>query len=130
MVSFVQSFIDPNPQSRACQRSHWQSHKLICESNYLILLTLKWLGPEIETAFNSFAKFSRNISGYLEKPAISALELWKDKGRVGESLCMSVFFRIVERSVFFFLQCRSSCVLTPRLWKEDDFPKWYNKKWV
>jgi len=68
--------------SRACQRSHWQSHKLICESNYLILLTLKWLGPEIETAFNSFAKFSRNISGYLEKPAISALELWKDKGRV------------------------------------------------
>jgi hypothetical protein len=65
------------------------------------LLTLKWLGPEIETAFNSFAKFSKNISGYLEKPAISALELWKDKGRVGESLvlCVCVFYRIVERSI-------------------------------
>ena len=89
-------------QSRACQRSHWQSHKLICESQYLILLTLKWLGPEIETAFNSFAKFSKNISGYLEKPAISALELWRDKGRVGESLCIClVFFRIVERSISF-----------------------------
>ena len=77
-------------QSRACQKSHWSSHKLICESQYLILLTLKWLGPEIETAFNSFAKFSKNISGYLEKPAISALELWRDKGRVGE--CRLLFF--------------------------------------
>jgi len=86
----------PFRQSRACQKLHWSSHKLICESQYLILLTLKWLGPEIETAFNSFAKFSKNISGHLEKPAISALELWRDKGRVGE-----FFFRIT--TPFFIL---------------------------
>ena len=85
------------------------------------MLTLKWLGPEIETAFNSFAKFSKNISGYLEKPAISALELWRDKGRVGEFLFLFLFSPPPWNSVIpfnadhhaFFLRVRGKKTIFP-----------------
>ncbi|CAA7270316.1 unnamed protein product [Cyclocybe aegerita] len=68
--------------SRTCQRLQWKEHKSACDTQVMIMWTLKVLSPRIERTFKAFAKFCKNISGYLETPAISALELYKGKHRV------------------------------------------------
>ncbi|KDR79280.1 hypothetical protein GALMADRAFT_243204 [Galerina marginata CBS 339.88] len=68
--------------SKACQKIQWPEHKAPCESHERILRALKILGPRIDRTFRAFVKFSKAISGYMEQPAISALELRKGKHRV------------------------------------------------
>ncbi|KAF8154501.1 hypothetical protein B0H34DRAFT_716748 [Crassisporium funariophilum] len=72
--------------SRECQRAQWHEHKMPCQTQATIIWTLKLLGPDIEQAFNSFVKFCKSISGLLEKPAISALELQKGRSRVNTNV--------------------------------------------
>ncbi|KJA13054.1 hypothetical protein HYPSUDRAFT_599031 [Hypholoma sublateritium FD-334 SS-4] len=74
--------------SRTCQRAQWKEHKTSCLSHTRMLTVIKLLGPRIEQTFKAFSKFSQAISGYLEIPAISALELHKGKHRVSTHPCL------------------------------------------
>ncbi|KIM43780.1 hypothetical protein M413DRAFT_9703 [Hebeloma cylindrosporum] len=47
-----------------------------------LLLAVHFLGPEIERTFKAFMRYCKGLSGYLEVPAISALQLRKGKERV------------------------------------------------
>ncbi|KAF8962113.1 hypothetical protein BDZ97DRAFT_1826441 [Flammula alnicola] len=68
--------------SRICQKAQWKEHKSACIAHVRILAAVKFLGPRVERTFKAFSKFSKAVSGYLEVPAISALELHKGKHRV------------------------------------------------
>ncbi|KAF9479128.1 hypothetical protein BDN70DRAFT_879102 [Pholiota conissans] len=68
--------------SRKCQKEQWKEHKSACMSHIGLVNASKLFGPRVEHAFKSFCKFSQTLSGHLEIPAISALELHKDKRRI------------------------------------------------
>jgi len=90
--------------SRTCQRAQWKEHKSSCLSHTRMLTVVKLLGPRIEQTFKAFSKFSQVISGYLEVPAISALELHKGKHRVNTH----VFFLKIRAKETIFSETEKS----------------------
>jgi len=68
---------------------------------------LEVLGDKVSRTFKGLVRFAKELGGYLETPAISALELHKGKDRVGEHTLPS---KSIEKGTKRRLHCRKLCL--------------------